>query len=111
VDVLGGEDDHARVDLVPCAHVARRGSAEQLLRRLFGPQRLERHPLEVGEREAHERIGTTPGQCADERLDQRPGKGRRHDHHLPARLDAERAPDEQLGQLLDPRRVRVHSVL
>ena len=105
VDVLGREEDHAGVDLLPRAHVARRRHGQQLLGRVLGPDRLERDALEIRERQPDERVGAASRDRAHELLDERPRERGGRDHDLPAGLDAERTSDEQLGELLDSRRL------
>src|SRR4029077_5932446 len=83
------------------ARLARCHRPKLLLRRFGRPQAVERHLLLVDVRKPGERPGAFPSDLTDEVLDQWSRRRRRHPHHLPARLNPERAIDEEASVLLD----------
>ncbi len=95
----GADDDDQCVRLLEHARLQRRRPAEQLEGRLANPGALE--PELAAEREPGNRVGATPGDEAEELLEQRARLRRAGDEHLPARLDVD-AVDEQLRVALDP---------
>ena len=95
--VLGRPDRDERVGLLPDAPLQRRRDAQRLERR--GARERAADQLE---RHLEQRIGAAPRDLLEHRLDERPGERRRAHLHLPARLNAHRALDEQAGVVVDP---------
>ena len=104
VGPLGGEDENRSVDPVQHLPLERRHLGRELLRRGGEPLEVERERRPP--RQPPERERAAACELTGDLLEQRPGLHRPRDEHLPARLHAERAPDEEPRVVGNARGVR-----
>ena len=98
--VLGRVDRDPRIDVLHHVALDIRHLVEQLLRRVLDPRGLLRAQREPQPRD---RMRAAERHLPDDLLVERPGQRLRLHEHLPARLDADAAVDEQLRVPLEPR--------
>ena len=102
--VLRRDDRDPRILGLEGVHLDRRHRPEQLEWGLGGPDEVVGEALEPV-REAHERVGAAPGDPTGHLLDQWPRERARAHGHLPARLDAQAALDQEPRVLADLGRI------